>query len=126
MGEQAIRELTTKFVEMYNRGDITAIAELYMEDATLLSPNMVLVRGRQAIQNFWKMAIAMGMHVNLETEEADCDSAIGYDRGIITLTQNSKEGAPITKKGKYVVVVKRHADSPWRIAVDIWNDDPVR
>jgi uncharacterized protein (TIGR02246 family) len=125
MSERAIRELTREFVEAYNRGDATAIGEMYTEDSKLLPPNMALVRGKQAIQDFWKMAMAMGMHANLETEEVDLDGDLGYDRGIITLTKQSKEGDIITNRGKYLVVMKRHADGSWRIAVDIWNGNPA-
>ncbi|MDD5095809.1 MAG: hypothetical protein PHV74_15770 [Dehalococcoidia bacterium] len=57
MSEKAIRELTTEFVEMYNSGDAVAAAELYTEDAKLLLPDMAIVSGRQAVQNFWMMDV---------------------------------------------------------------------
>jgi uncharacterized protein (TIGR02246 family) len=125
MSERAIRELTKEFMEAYNRGDATAIGEMYTEDSKLLPPNMALLRGKQAIQDFWKMAMAMGMHANLETEEVDFDGDLGYDRGIITLTKQSKEDDTTTYRQKYLIVVKRHTDGSWKIAADIWNGNPA-
>ncbi len=70
MVEQAIRDVTRRFVETCNRGDAAAAADFYTDDAKLLPPNVEMVTGKQAIEDFWKVAMAMGIrNMSLEPIE---------------------------------------------------------
>ena len=124
MVEQAIRDGGRRFVEAYNRGDVAAVVDIYTEDAKILPPNMEMVSGKEAIQAFWKSAMAMGVRrLNLETVEVGYDGDLAYERGVSTVTIQPEGGQEMTERGKYVVVLKRQADGSWKLAVDIWNSD---
>ena len=124
MVEQELRDGTRMFMEAYHRGDTEAVADFYTEDAKILSPNMEMVSGKQAIQEFWKTSIDMGVRrINLETAEMGYDGKLAYERGVSTVTIQPEGGQERTERGKYLVVLKRQDDGSWKIAVDIWNSD---
>ena len=124
MVEQRLREGTKRFSEAYNRGDAAAAADHYTEDAKLLPSNREMVSGKQAIQEFWEMAMAAGVRrVDLEAVEVGFDGNLGYVRGVSTVTIQPEGGQEMINKGKYLVILKRQADDSWKVAVDIWNSD---
>ena len=124
MVEQAIRDTTKRYVEAYNQGDAAAATDFYTEDAKLLPPNMEMVSGKQAIQEFWKTAMEMGIRkINLETVEVGYDGNLAYERGVSTVNIEPKGGQATTVRGKYLVAMKRQPDGSWKVAVDIWNSD---
>jgi len=125
MDDSAIRQLTKTFVEAYNRKDAAAAAQVYAEDAKVLPPNIPMVSGKPAIQAFWKMAMEMGVHLNLEAVDLLVDGSTAYERGVATMTTQTGAAQPKTSKGKYVTVMRRQADGSWKLVLDIWNSDPA-
>ena len=124
MVEQELRDGTRMFLEAYHRGDTAAVADFYTEDAKVLPANMEMVSGKQAIQEFWKNAMDMGVRmINLETAEMGYDGNLAYERGVSTVTIQPEGGPERTERGKYLVVLTRQADGSWKLAVDIWNSD---
>ena len=55
MDDSAIRAITIRFVEAYNRKDAAAAVRDYADDAKVLPPNMPMVSGKAAIQDFWRL-----------------------------------------------------------------------
>ncbi|MBV9590802.1 MAG: nuclear transport factor 2 family protein, partial [Hyphomicrobiales bacterium] len=49
-----IQMLNDQFAAAFNKGDAAAIGAMYTEEAVVLPAGSPLVRGREAIQNFWK------------------------------------------------------------------------
>ena len=125
MVAQDIRDVTKRFAEAFNRGDLDAAVEFYTDDATFLHPNVEIVSGKHAIKEFFEAGRAfLGLkRLNFEILESDYDGNLAYERGIIQIDMEPEGGQPIVDKGKYVVVMKRQADGSWKVAVDIWNSD---
>ena len=124
MVEQELKDGTKRWVEAFNRGDTAAVADFYTEDAKILPPNMEMVNGKQAIKAFWEGARAMGMRsMSLETLEVGIDGDLAYERGISTVTIQPEGAQASTRRGKYIVILKRQTDGEWKLAVDIWNTD---
>jgi ketosteroid isomerase-like protein len=124
MDDSAIRAITPRFVEAYNRKDAAAAVRDYADDAKVLPPNMPMVRGKAAIQDFWKFAMDMGVHLNLEAVELVVDGSTAYERGVATMTTRAGAAQPKTSKGKYVTVMRCQPDGSWKLVLDIWNSDP--
>ena len=49
-----IEAANSKWIEFFNKGDFTAIASLYTDDATAFPPGFAMVKGRAAIGAMWK------------------------------------------------------------------------
>jgi uncharacterized protein (TIGR02246 family) len=124
MDDSAIRAITTRFVEAYNRKDAAAATQDYADDAKVLPPNMPMVSGKGAIQAFWKFAMDMGVHLDLQAADLVVDGGTAYERGIATMATQAGSGQTKTTKGKYVTVMRRQSDGSWKLVLDIWNSDP--
>jgi len=124
MSEEAIRDTTRRFMEAFNRGDVEAAVEFYTDDAKFLHPNTEIVSGKQAIKEFFETGRAFGLRrFYLTSVEIGYDGNLAYERGVITIEMEPEGGQATTDTGKYLVVMKRQADSSWKVAVDIWNSD---
>ena len=109
-----------KWVELFNKGDFEALANLYTLDAVALPPGSAMVKGRQAIGKMWKgLAEQAGdpKLTILDIKRLGPNSA----REIGTFTLKTK--GPDTKEisGKYLVVWER-VFGGWKLSSDIWND----
>lgn len=93
----------------------------YWPDAKLLPPNTPLVVGREALIAFFKSFPPLSVFRTSDLEiEGDGDTA--YIRGSYEITMNPSNSAPVTDKGKYVEIWRRH-EGKWRCAIDIFNGD---
>jgi len=124
MIEQDIKDVTMRFGEAFNRGDVAAAVEFYTDDAKFLHPNIEIVSGKQAIKEFFETGRAFGLRrINFESIEVGYDGDLAYERGVINMDLEPEGGQAMVDRGKYLVVMKRQADGSWKVAVDIWNSD---
>jgi uncharacterized protein (TIGR02246 family) len=114
-----IQGLSDQFAKAFNAGDAAAVAALYTEDAVILPPGAELMKGRSAIQAFWKSAAEQLGDGKLTT--VDVKSLGGNAvREIGTFMFRTKGAQPQEVTGKYVVVWEK-VGSDWKLATDIWN-----
>ncbi len=114
-----IEKLNDAFAQAFNAGDMAALAGMYTSDAYLLPPQADLMRGRDAIQTFWKAA---GEQVgDLKLTAVDV-KPLGPDaaREVGTFTLKTKGQQQQEVAGKYVVVWQK-VGNDWKLATDIWN-----
>jgi uncharacterized protein (TIGR02246 family) len=108
------------------KGDMDRLAALYTQDAILLPPDAQMVRGRDAIREFWSGAAeALGLKsVKLETVDlqlAGQDTAC--EVGAAQLELAPAGGEATTATIKYMVAWLK-IDGAWRLHRDIWNATP--
>lgn len=117
---QSLESSNRKFIELFNKGDAAAVANLYASNARLLPPNGPMIEGRQNIQTFWQSFITMGVKLtSLEIVDVEAAGRTAIEIGRYSLTIPGAGGTS-TDNGKYVVVWKRYGRS-WQLSVDIWN-----
>jgi ketosteroid isomerase-like protein len=99
------------------RGDSTAIAALYANDAWALPPNMEPVKG-SAIAGLWGAVIRMG----IKDAKFMTDEVTGNGEILAETAHYEMYGADnkLLDKGKYVVVWKP-VNGEWKLYRDIWN-----
>jgi uncharacterized protein (TIGR02246 family) len=121
--QQDVERLNHEFEAAFNGGDMAALASLYAEDARVMPPGGEIVRGRQAIQQFWQAAREqMGIRsVRLDTQDVESSSDLGREIGSATLEIQPSDGLSTSLTVKYLVVWKRSANGDWQLAVDMWN-----
>ncbi len=99
------------------RGDATAVADFYTEDAQVIAPGSPAASGRPAIAAFWQGLINSGVKdVTLGTAEAESAGDLAYETGILRVV--AKDGT--TSQFRYVVIW-RQIDGKWLLHRDIWN-----
>ena len=100
---------------------------MYTADAIALPPDHAMIRGNQAIGQFWQATHASGVqHVVLTTHAVDQSGDLAAEVGTATLTVQSEGQAPTTTAVKYVVVWQRQQDGAWKLHRDIWNSLPAQ
>ena len=114
---QAVEAGNRAFIAAFLRGDASAVANLYTEDAQVIPPGAPVAKGRAEIKEFWQSSIAAGFKdLTLETTKVESDGSLAYETGVVRLV--SKEGT--TTAARYIVVWKR-IDDAWLLHRDIWN-----
>ena len=132
--EQAVREAraaieaaNAKFSEAFARGDAKALAAMYTSDAIALPPDSEMIRGNEAIGEFWKGARNSGISsATLTTVDVGRSGDVAYEVGTVSLTMQAAANGQTTAASKYVVVWKRQADGSWKLHRDIWNNLPAK
>ena len=118
---KAVDKVNLRFSEGFPQGDASITASVYMEDAVICPPNSGIIRGRNAIEEFWDGVMKMGVkEVVLNTVELSGSSDMMHELGSGILTIQAEDQAPVEQRVKYVVVWKRTADG-WKYQWDIWN-----
>ena len=113
-----LQKLNDKFTAAFNKGDAAAVAAMYAEDAYVLPPGGEMVKGRSAIEAFWKQAAQQVGDAKLVTVDVLPLGRRGA-REIGTVTLETKGQPPQQLVGKYAVVW-RQIRGRW-LATDIWN-----
>ena len=106
------------FGAAYAKGDSTAVAAMYTQNARLLPPNAKIVEGRRAIEVFWKGAMEAGVkNVELTTVEVEAFGDTITEEGTAILY--GKDNVVIDR-GKYFVMWKKD-EGQWKLHRDCWN-----
>jgi uncharacterized protein (TIGR02246 family) len=114
-----IQKLNDKFTAALNKGDAAAVAAMYAEDAYVLPPGGEMVKGRSAIEAFWKQTAQQAGDAKLVTVDV-LPLGRRAAREIGTVTLQTKGQPPQQLVGKYAVVW-RQIRGRWLVATDIWN-----
>jgi ketosteroid isomerase-like protein/dienelactone hydrolase len=113
----AVDEGNRKFGAAVGAKDYAAMAALYTENAKVLPPDMPVVTGRKAIEEFWRGAAAkLGVTAaTLTTVDLEVAGDTACETGEAALTLPSG-----TVKVKYLVVWRKDGGT-WRLHRDMWN-----
>jgi len=119
-------QMNRDFAAALNAKDARAAAALYTEDAMLIPPGEPIVRGRQAIEEYWRGAIESGgvREVSVETIDAASSGSLGYETGNFKLTATGPDGNAVIDTGRYVELLRREPDGTWRSTHGMWNAPP--
>ena len=122
----AIEAANAKFSEAFARGDAKALAAMYTPDAIAFPPDSEMIRGNEAIGNFWKTTRDNGVQsATLTTVDVGRSGDVAYEVGKVSLTIQPVGKEPTTAAAKYVVIWKRQFDGSWKLHRDIWNSLPA-
>jgi uncharacterized protein (TIGR02246 family) len=116
-----IEKLNDAWTAAFNKSDAAAVAALYSEDAYVLPPGSAMVKGRPAIEAFWRQAAQQMSDAKLTTVDV-LPLGRSAAREIGTVTLKTKSQPPQEVAGKYVVVWRK-IGRDWKLATDIWNTD---
>jgi len=123
----AIEAANARFSEAFARGDAKALAAMYTPDAIAFPPDSEMIRGNEAIGNFWKTTRDNGVQsATLTTVDVGRSGDVADEVGQVSLTIQPVGKEPTTAVAKYVVIWKRQFDGSWKLHRDIWNSLPAK
>lgn len=118
----AIAKARDAFIGALESGDAKAASAAYTPEARLLAPSAELLRGREAIERFWKAGLDTGIsEVELETLELVRLDGLAYEIGRYALRLRPADGIQVLDRGMYVLVHECQADGSWLRAVEMFN-----
>ena len=121
---EEVEQFTREFEALFNAGDAAGMASFYAEDARLLAEHADLIRGRDAIERFWREAIRRARvtdaRADHQARRGDQLGDLGYALGVVVVRIPS--GRELSTK--YATIWQRDADSRWRLAVDSSSPNP--
>lgn len=120
-----IEKQATAFSGAFAQADFKTLAAMYAEDAIVLPPDGEMVKGRPAIEAFWKGVYDSGVKgVALTVVAVDSSGEMAAEVGKAVLTIKPANQQEVSQTAKYVVVWKRQKDGTWKLYRDIWNGMP--
>jgi uncharacterized protein (TIGR02246 family) len=116
-----IEKLNDAWTAAFNKGDAATVAAMYTEDADVLPPGGEMVKGRAAIEAFWRQAAQQFGDAKLTIVDLlPLGDKVAREIGTVTLETKSQPPQQIV--GKYVVVWRK-SGADWKLATDIWNSN---
>lgn len=105
-------------------GDASAAASLYAEDGVEMPPGKPPIRGRAAIEGYYRGLFAGCKFSEFVLTHTELRAAgdVGWAAGTSRSTLVPGGAAPVQDAGKYLVVLK-HADGRWKVMYSIYNSD---
>ncbi len=122
--EAAVRAVNVEWARAASAGDGNAVGALYASNATLLPPMESAVQGKAAKKYWVDFTNAFSAPTELTTTAVEGRGDLAYDVGTyrMTLTPKKAGAKPLpTEEGKYITVLKKHADGSWKIVYDMWS-----
>jgi ketosteroid isomerase-like protein len=124
--EAAIREADAASLRAIGAKNMDATLSWYDEGASILIPNVPTATGREEIRKAWAQMFAIpGFNLAPKTTKVEVAGSgdLAYAQGLYEFSATDPGGAPVTDRGKFVVVWKKQPGGAWKIVADIWNSD---
>lgn len=120
--DRGVDKTRIAFIDALTRGDATAAAAVYADDARLIGPSAELMHGRAAIEAFWQEGVKAGL-VGVELREAALEhhSALALEVGEYTLRLEPLDGRNVVDNGRYVLVLEQQNDGSWLRVLEALN-----
>jgi ketosteroid isomerase-like protein len=128
----SIRQQSDAFVAAFNERQSPKILDMYAENSVFMPPNQPIIRGKDALKNFYEdMLNKQGAsNLRLNVDEVSGHGPIAYQSGTYEMDLKAAAGAPSRDRGKYLFVLRKMggANGTWKYEYTMWNSDlpPVK
>jgi ketosteroid isomerase-like protein len=117
---QDIRQRNDAFVQAFNGGQVPQLVNLYAESVVFMPPNQPVIRGKDALKNYYDEMLKATTDLRLNVTEVGGAGPIAYQSGTYEMTLKGK-GAD-HDRGKFLFVM-RNMGGTWRYEYTMWNSD---
>jgi ketosteroid isomerase-like protein len=114
---------SSAFSRAFERGNAAAMADQYVEDATLIPPNGRMITGREAILAFWtpRNPDFRTLAHSLTTDRLEVVGDVAVEVGTWRQEGQLRDEAARESAGRYLVVWRRQPDGVWKMQFDSWT-----
>ncbi|HEV2617601.1 MAG TPA: SgcJ/EcaC family oxidoreductase [Candidatus Acidoferrales bacterium] len=119
--DEQVKHLRGLWTRAFNARDLEASLFFYADDAVVLPPNGVAIRGASAIREFLKSMFDAGYSDGkFEQDQIEYSGNMAVEVGAYTV-QARRDGATRQDAGKYMATWRRQEDGEFRITVNVWS-----
>jgi ketosteroid isomerase-like protein len=121
-----IREAESARVKAASAKDLEAFVAFYTDDASILSPNIPILTGRQPIREGLKPMLEdpqFSMNLIPARVEVSKSGDMAFSQGPYKLTFSDIRGNKFEDEGKYLTVWRKFQDGTWKVVEDTMNSD---
>jgi ketosteroid isomerase-like protein len=122
---RAISKCQEEFLAAHEFHDGARLAEFYTDDALLVPPDEPIVRGKQAIAEWYKYQLKKDQLIEnpkVTLEEIEACGNLGFNRGNFILKLESETAdKPIIRNLRFITIWRKQPDGSWKFYRDIWN-----
>lgn len=111
-------DVTTALASAFTRGDVAACTELYSDDAEIISNEAPTVRGREAIEEFFKDQVSRDILFATDSTVSVVNGDLAMDQGTYRV-RNVNRGVDV-EYGSYLNVW-RLENGEWRVFRSMYN-----
>ena len=117
-----------KYMEFYNNGDASGVADLHMDDALVMPPNIDMVKGKESIKKAISDEISAGAtDLVFTTLNMYGNEEFVTEVGRYSLNVKNEGKIVMSDTGKYIVLWEQVSKNNWLMKADIWNSDlPIK
>jgi uncharacterized protein (TIGR02246 family) len=121
--EAKIRDAEATDLKGWGAKDVDKILAFYADDATLMTPGMPAMKGKESMRSMLKTMLAdpnLKLEFSAQRVEIAKSGDVAFSQGTYTMVvTDPKTKKPITDKGSYVTGYKKQADGSWKAVSDI-------
>ena len=117
-----------KYMEFYNNGDASGVAELHTNNALVMPPNIDMVKGKSSIKKAISDEVSAGAtDLAFTTINMYGNEDFVTEVGRYSLNVKNEGEIVMSDSGKYVVLWEQVSKNNWLMKTDIWNSDlPIK
>ena len=117
-----------KYIKFYNNGDASGVAELHMDDALVMPPNIDMAKGKVSIKKAISDEISAGAtDLVFTTLTMYGNEEFVTEVGRYSLNVKNEGEIVMSDSGKYIVLWEQVSKNNWLMKADIWNSDlPIK
>lgn len=120
IGEQ-IKLLRELWADAFNARDLETSLLFYADDAVVLPPNGIAVRGASAIRDLLKSMFDAGAPKGkFEQNQIEYSGNMAVEVGDYTVLMHA-DGSARQDKGRYMATWRRQENGEFRITVNVWS-----
>jgi ketosteroid isomerase-like protein len=119
-----IEQANQAFMDASLKADAGPVGALLTDDTLLLPPGGRIIRGKKAVEDYWRATWAVLKISDFKMKILDLSGKAGFVHEVGSYTLKFQiQGKEAVDEGKYVVVWRQLADGTWKKFIDIWNSD---
>jgi uncharacterized protein (TIGR02246 family) len=119
-----IRQQQEAFVAAFNAKDVAKILDLYAENSVFMPPNEPVIRGKDALKQFYEKLFTRegASDLKLDIAEISGHGPLAYQSGTFEMALKPATGTAGRDRGKYLFVIRKMG-AGWRFHYTMWNSD---
>jgi uncharacterized protein (TIGR02246 family) len=120
---QAINQLITEFIAIYNAKDTAKLSRLFTEGGSVMPPNASSVKGTDGIREYYVRRFEAGASdLGLEAETIAGSGALAFATGDYRLNMRPAQGTARRDRGKFIFIL-RSVNGRWLLDHLMFSSD---